>query len=209
MTTSTNEKFAIVILAAGTSARLGSPKQLLSYKGKNLLKHSVDVALETGCQSVFVVLGANSDLLRGELKDKPVIVLENSGWQEGMASSIRCGLENISRTILRPEYVIFMVCDQPHVTSSLLLSLLEKRKETGLPVVACSYDAKSDRNRIGTPALFHKTFFSVLMELKGDKGARKLMTDNPDKVATVSFPEGITDIDTVSDYELLKKENDN
>ncbi len=197
-TITTNEKFAIVILAAGTSARLGSPKQLLTYKGKNLLRHSVDEALETGCQSVFVVLGANTDLMRDELKDKPVIIVENKDWQEGMASSIRCGLENISKTILRPDCVIFMVCDQPHVNSSLLLNLLEKRNETGMPIVASSYNDKT-----GTPALFHKNFFPALMELTGDKGARKLIADNPDKVATVPFPEGIKDIDTKEDYESL------
>jgi molybdenum cofactor cytidylyltransferase len=194
---------AIIILAAGTSSRLGSPKQLLSYKGKNLLRHTVDEALETGCESVFVVLGANSELLRKELKDKPVSVIENKGWEEGMASSIRCGLEAITNTILRPDSIIFMVCDQPHVSSSLLLNLVNKRNETGMPIVASSYD-----NMIGTPALFHKSFFPALMELKGDKGARKLIIDSPEKVATVSFPEGITDIDTAEDYELLKKEND-
>lgn len=200
---------AIVILAAGTSSRMGSPKQLLPYKGKTLLRHTVDTALETGCQSVFVVLGADFELLRKEVKDKPVIVVENTGWQEGMASSIRCGLKNIMNTILRPDSVIFMVCDQPYVTSSLLLNLIEKKQETGMPIVASSYEDKSDGNRIGTPALFHKSIFPALMELKGDKGARKLISDNPEKVAIVPFPEGITDIDTTLDYELLKKENDN
>ena len=204
ITNTTIENCAIVILAAGGSERLGSPKQLLTYKGKTLLSHAVDTALETGCQSVFVVLGANIDLMRNELKDKPVIVVENTNWQEGMASSIRCGLENISKTILMPDYVIFMVCDQPYVTSSLLLNLLEKRNETGMPIIASCYDDKT-----GTPALFHKSFFPALMELSGDKGARKLIADNPDKAATVPFPRGITDIDTTSDYELLKKENDN
>jgi molybdenum cofactor cytidylyltransferase len=204
MVNTTIGKCAIVILAAGISSRLGSPKQLLSYKGQNLLRFSVDAALETGCQSVFVVLGANSDLIRRELKDKPVIIIENTGWEEGMASSIRWGLENIMNTILRPDCVIFMVCDQPYVNSSLLLNLLEKRQETGMPIVASSYEDK-----IGTPALFHKSLFPALMELTGDKGARKLIADHPEKVATVSFPEGKTDIDTVSDYELLKKENDN
>lgn len=196
MLNTTIEKCVIVILAAGSSARLGSPKQLLSYKGGNLLRHSVDAALETGCQSVLVVLGANFDLMRKELKDKPVLIVENRAWQEGMASSIRCGLENISKTILRPDCVIFMVCDQPHVNSSLLLNLVKKRRETGLPIVASRYDDKT-----GTPVLFHKSFFSALMELTGDKGARKLIADNPDKVATVSFPEGITDIDTKEDYD--------
>lgn len=192
---------AIIILAAGKSARLGSPKQLLSYKGKNLLRHTVDEALETGCQSVFVVLGANSELLKKELKDKPVSIVENAGWQEGMASSIRCGLETITNTILRPDSIIFMVCDQPHVSSALLLSLVDKKNETKMPIVTSSYEDK-----IGTPALFNKNFFPALMELKGDKGARKLIADNLDKVATVEFPEGIKDIDTKEDYELLKKE---
>jgi molybdenum cofactor cytidylyltransferase len=188
----------IIILAAGTSSRLGSPKQLLTYKGKNLLRHSVDEALETGCPSVFVVLGANSELLKKELKDKPVSILENKNWEEGMASSIRCGLETIANTILRPDSIIFMVCDQPYVSSSLLLDLMKKKNETGKHIVASSYDDK-----IGTPALFHRSFFSALMELKGDKGARKLIADNPDKVAVVNFPKGITDIDTKEDYEKL------
>ena len=194
---------AIVILAAGVSKRLGSPKQLLAYKGQNLLRHAVDTALETQCQSVFVVLGANIDLLKKELKDKPVIIIENKSWEEGMASSIRAALQNITATILRTESVIFMVCDQPFVNSSLLLNLLATKQQSGLPIVASKYAGK-----MGTPALFHKSFFSALMELKGDKGAGKLISDNADKVAAVDFPEGITDIDTAADYELLKKEND-
>jgi molybdenum cofactor cytidylyltransferase len=192
---------AIIILAAGTSSRLGSPKQLLTYKGKNLLRHSVDEALETGCPSVFVVLGANSELLKKELKDKPVSIIENKSWEEGMASSIRCGLETIANTILRPDSIIFMVCDQPYVSSSLLLNLMKKKNETGKHIVASSYDDK-----IGTPALFHRSLFPALMELTGDKGARKLIADNPDKVASVQFPKGITDIDTKEDYNLLKNE---
>jgi molybdenum cofactor cytidylyltransferase len=189
---------AIVILAAGTSSRLGTPKQLLDYNGKNLLRHAVDTALETECASVFVVLGANSELLRKELKDKPVTVLENTNWQEGMASSIRYGLEYITGTILRPDSIIFMVCDQPYVSSSLLLSLIEKKQEIKMPIVASSYEDK-----LGTPALFHRSFFPMLMELTGDKGAGKLIADNLDKVATVAFPKGITDIDTKEDYDLL------
>jgi molybdenum cofactor cytidylyltransferase len=176
---------AIVILAAGTSSRLGSPKQLLPYNGTNLLRHAVDAAIGTGCESVFVVLGANSELLRNELKDKPVSVLENPDWQEGMASSIRCGLKYITGTILRPDSVIFMVCDQPFASSNLLLELLAKKNETKLPIAASVYGDKP-----GTPALFHRSLFPLLMELSGDRGAGKL------------------DIDTAEDFEQLKKKND-
>ncbi len=203
MTTILIEKYAIVILAAGTSARLGSPKQLLTYKGKSFLKHSVDTALETGCRWVFVILGANIELMRKELKDKPVFLVENAGWQEGLASSIRCGLENIESAQLLPDKVIFMLCDQPYVTASILMRLIEKNQETGKQIVASSY-----KEKMGTPALFHKNLFPELMGLKGDKGAQKLIAGNLDKVATVQFPEGITDIDTAEDYTLLLKKND-
>ena len=192
---------AIIILAAGSSSRLGSPKQLLFYKGKSLLIHSVDAALETGCKTVIVILGAYIELMRKELNDKLVIIVENSGWREGMASSIRCGLERIMKTVPFPEHIIFMVCDQPYISSSLLLNLLKKKQETGMPIVASHYDDKN-----GIPALFQKSFFPALMKLAGDKGAGNLIADNPYKVMTVPFPEGKTDIDTELDYELLKKE---
>lgn len=197
------EHCAIVILAAGVSKRLGSPKQLLPYKKQNLLRHSVDAALQTGCKSVFVVLGAHMQLLKKELNDKAVSIIENKNWQEGIASSIRAAMQHITAAELPAHCVIFMVCDQPYVNSAVLLNLLDKKNKTAMPIVASSY-----ANILGTPALFDKSLFAALMELKGDKGAGKLMSDNADKVATVYFSRGETDIDTAAAYELLKKEND-
>ena len=194
---------AIVILAAGTSSRLGSPKQLLEYNGKTLLQHAIDTALATGCPKVMVVLGARADMLKTELANEPIEVLENKNWQEGMTSSIRYALQNITIAGFQPESIIFMVCDQPFVTSSLLMSLVEKGVETGLPIIASGYDDKA-----GTPAMFHKSMFPQLMDLKGDKGARALLAAQPEKVAIVPFPKGVTDIDTVADYKLLKRQND-
>jgi molybdenum cofactor cytidylyltransferase len=110
----------------------------------------------------------------------------------------------INSTILRPDSIIFMVCDQPYVSSSLLLSLIEKKQVTGMPIVASSYEEK-----LGTPAIFHRSFFPALLELKGDIGARKIIIDNPEKVTTILFPKGQIDIDTNKDYEILNKENDN
>ena len=194
---------AIVILAAGTSSRLGSPKQLLEYNGKTLLQHAIDTALATGCPKVMVVLGARADMLKLKLANQPIEILENKNWQEGMALSIRYALQNITIAGFQPESIIFMVCDQPYVTSSLLMSLVEKSAETGLPIIASGYDDKA-----GTPALFHKSMFPQLMDLKGDKGARALIAAQVEKVAIVPFPKGVTDIDTVADYELLKRQND-
>jgi len=191
---------AILVLAAGRSARMGSPKQLLDYKGKSLLRHTVDEALQTGCEAVFVVLGSNRDIIRKELEDSRVSIIDNTGWEEGMASSIRCGLDYVQTKGLQKDNVMILVCDQPFITHALLHHLLEKHLETGKPIIASNYEGV-----YGTPALFHQTFFSAWMELKGDKGAQSIITSNKAELATVEFPRGITDIDTEEDYELLKK----
>ncbi|MDP4264591.1 MAG: nucleotidyltransferase family protein [Bacteroidota bacterium] len=194
----TVEHCAIVILAAGKSSRLGSPKQLLAYRGKSLLQHAVTTALQTTMRPVVVVVGANSNLVKKEMEGMQVEIAYNEGWQEGMASSLRCGLAAVQKMSDLTDGIIFMVCDQPYVTQSLLEGLLQAQHETGLPIVASSYEDK-----LGTPVLWHKTFFAELMELKGDTGARKLIKQHEDLVTTVAFPKGIIDIDTKKDYEGL------
>lgn len=194
----TVEHCAIVVLAAGMSSRLGSPKQLLAYKGKSLLQRAADAALQTSMRPVIVVVGANSDAVKKEMEGMNLEVAENEGWEEGMAASLRCGLATLLKMKPGADGIIFMVCDQPYITKSLLASLLEAQNETGLPIVASSYEDK-----LGTPALFHKSFFAELMELKGDTGAGKLIKQHEDLVTTIAFPKGNIDIDTIRDYEVL------
>jgi len=193
------EQCAIVVLAAGASSRLGSPKQLLVYKGRSLLQHAADAALQTSLRPVVIVVGANSDATKKQMEGMKVEIAENEAWQEGMASSLRCGLAAVQKMKPETDGIIFMVCDQPYVNKSLLENLLLTQHKTGLPIMASSYEGK-----LGTPALFHKSFFPELLELTGDVGARKLMVQHSDDVATVLFPKGDIDIDTAAEYEALK-----
>lgn len=193
---------AIVVLAAGRSSRLGSPKQLLNYQGKSLLQHAVEVALETTMRPVIVVIGFNSNLMKEKLEGMNVEVVENERWQEGMSSSLHCGIVVVEKISADIDGIIFMVCDQPHINKSLLESLLGEQHKKAMPIVASNYD-----NTLGTPALFHKNLFNELMELKGDTGAGKLIKLHEDLVATVAFPKGIVDIDTREDYESLLQQN--
>jgi len=192
--------YGIILLAAGQSARLGKPKQLLNYKGKTFLEHSLQVAIETQLQPIVTVLGANADLLKKSIEQFSTKVVINQQWSEGMASSIRCGMEELIRINPTIAGVIIMVCDQPYVTAKLLTDLVEKYKYSLKPIIASSY-----KNNIGTPALFDKTIFALLLSLKGDSGAKKIMKSNPDWVETVSFLFGEIDIDTTGDYDLLIK----
>ena len=117
-----------------------------------------------------------------------------------MASSVRLGLDTLLNSKPYIDAVIFMVCDQPHISSLVLDELITTQQKTTKQIVTCNYGES-----IGPPALFHKKYFRELMELKGDIGARIIIQQNMSDVATVLFPEGKIDIDTKEDYEALKK----
>ncbi len=190
-------KCVIVILAAGQSSRLGSPKQLLQFNGKSLLQHCVEEALQTNLP-VIVVVGANSQVIRHELKDINVTIAENKRWHEGMAGSLHLGLTEAKNLKDEIDGIIFMVSDQPFVSATLLTSLLRAQNESNLLLAASGY-----AGRLGTPVLFHKFFFDELMNLQGDTGARILIEKNKNLATEVSFPEGVIDIDTLEDYNAL------
>ncbi len=186
------------MLAAGSSTRLGKPKQLLLYKGKSLLQYVAQVAVDSTATPVVIVTGANAALVKKELTDVKVILAENIEWKEGMASSIRCGLNTLMHIAPLSDAVILMVCDQPFVSASLLNELIATQKNTGKLIVTSQYE-----NTVGPPALFYKTIFSELMQLKGDAGARKIVEQHSNDVATVLFTQGNIDIDTEADYKAL------
>lgn len=192
--------YGIIMLAAGASSRLGKPKQLLPYKGETLLQQGLQIAIATGILPIVVVLGANAELVQKSIEHKDICIVINKAWSEGMAASIRCGMEELLKIAPQLDGVIIMVCDQPFVSPTLLADLVEKHRLSGKPIIASSY-----KGSIGTPALFDTTIFALLQSLKGDVGAKKIMQANPDWVEEVDFPLGEIDIDTTGDYELLLK----
>lgn len=193
------KQHAIIILAAGSSSRLGYPKQLVKHRGESLIQHALSEATKVS-DNVIIVLGANSDAVEKEIENFQVRVAINKDWEEGMSSSIRCGLADLLKENVSADAAIFMVCDQPFITSSLINELIAKHGETGKPIVACGY-----KETIGTPVLFDKIFFPVLLGLKGQSGAKKIISENPESTVAIPFPLGYVDIDTKDDYAALKK----
>jgi len=189
----------VIILAAGSSTRLGEPKQLLKFNGKSLLQNAVDAATNSNANTVIEVLGANAEQVSKQINKSKIHTIINTGWEEGMASSVRTGLNELLFISPGTDAVILMVCDQPYISSDLLNDLINTHLHSGKPIVTCSYG-----EAIGPPALFHKFLFDELMQLKGDVGARKIIQQHKDQVATVLFTKGKIDIDTNEDYEILK-----
>nr|WP_294942774.1 nucleotidyltransferase family protein [uncultured Mucilaginibacter sp.] len=185
----------IIILAAGESKRLGQPKQNMLFRGKTLLQHAIDAALNSGCCPVIVVLGGNADQI--SIASHPEItVLQNHNWQEGMASSIRLAVDELIKH--QADNAIIMLCDQPFIDACLISSLLQTKQHTGKPIVACHYN-----DALGVPVLFDKALFAQLRLLTGHEGAKKILATHQAEIALVEFEKGGVDIDTMGDYEGL------
>jgi CTP:molybdopterin cytidylyltransferase MocA len=191
-------RLGCIILAAGPSSRLGSPKQLLIIDGKALIIRTIESALESGAWPVVVVLGSNQDAIRPILAKQPVIIIENASWPEGMASSIRCGVAALTQFSRMLNTALILVCDQPALSGLVLKQLIKAHNPTDAGITAAHY-----LNRNAVPALFTKSYFSTLTSLTGEHGARQLLNEAGEKITSVELPELALDIDTLSDYEKI------
>jgi molybdenum cofactor cytidylyltransferase len=192
-----NREIAILLLAAGSSSRLGRSKQLLSIKGQPLLLKSVKAAIESGIKNITVVLGANEQEHHQVIKDARVHVVVNADWKKGMGNSLKAGLSYLLQQLPKVEAVVTMVCDQPLINSDQLRKLISEYENFESTIVASFYQGAT-----GVPVLFDRTLFSELLSLSDDAGAKKILQQHPHLVKTVPFPGGEIDIDTEDD---LKK----
>ncbi len=191
----TLQKFPILILAAGSSSRMGRSKQLLEINGQPLLLQTVRRALECDKGPVIVVLGSGEQSHLDIIKDLPVRTIINHYWKSGIGSSIKTGLHHIVREVPEAKGVIILVCDQPELTSTHILSMIETFSGSGKSIIASKYD-----DTYGVPALFSRSFFSNLLIIADDHGAKKIIEQFPDQLMTVEFTGGAIDLDTAEDY---------
>lgn len=189
---------AIMILAAGASTRMGTPKQLLLYQGRSFLQYITEMAIASVCQPIVVVLGANAEQIHPQIKHLPVKVVKNVNWACGMSASIKSGIELLNNLPQKIEAVIITLCDQPFVSHQIINQLVDAFYSTKKPIVACEY-----AGTLGVPALFSQRFFSKLAALKETSGAKKVINSNLNEVFSIPFPLGNIDIDTPKDYEQL------
>ena len=191
---------ASILLAAGSSSRLGKPKQLLHVDGDSLLRRTVRIAIDSGCSPNLVVLGACAEILRPELQGLDTQVLLNEDWRQGMGGSLALAVSRLLEQTVRPTAVLVLVCDQPGLSAPLLRTLIERQATGGLVAVASRYSG-----RLGVPAVFSPALYPQLAALKGDQGARAILSQCGDQVAGVEFPAGGFDIDTPADEMLLHR----
>lgn len=185
----------ILLLAAGSSSRMGQSKQLLPVNGVPLLVRSVREALNA-CPDVTVVLGAQAEAHRSALAGIPLNIVVNPHWQKGMGNSLKQGLAHLLQIDPLVEGVLVMVCDQPGATSSHLVKLIKLATQSTKTIIASAYG-----NTQGVPALFKRQAFELLALIGDESGASKLIRQHPEMVDVIDLPGGDIDIDTPTDYQ--------
>lgn len=197
---SENEKIAVIVLAAGGSARMqGRIKQLLPWRGKTLIEHAIEMAQHSRADAMLVVLGAHADVVRPSVEQSGAPFVINAAWETGQASSIRAGLHALASDIA---VAIFVNADQPFLTSAVIDALIVRYRETGASIIASVF-----AGRRGNPALFARAHFAELETLRGEQGGRVLFAKYP--VLSVEFDAQLgMDIDTWDDYTRLSVATD-
>lgn len=190
----------LMILAAGASTRMGTPKQLLPFQGRSLLRHTADVAIASQCYPIIVVLGAHAERIKPEVDCLALHIVENKRWAEGMGTSIQAGIAQLSALSQNIEAVVIVLCDQPFVSSQLIDQIVEAYRSTHKAIVASEYAGIP-----GVPALFSHTLFAELMKLDASVGAKHIIQKHSHNVYRVPFSKGAIDIDTPKDYEHLQE----
>ena len=189
---------ACILLAAGGSTRLGSPKQLLAYGGRTLLRRAAQTALSTVCRPVVAVLGAGAETLRAELAGLDVRIVVNPAWERGMGGSVRLGMAALEDEA-KLDAILLTLCDQPFVGKASLERLIHAWGEGRV----CSIAAAAYDETLGVPAVFGRGHFAELAALPDAAGAKPILQRHAASVLAVPMPEAATDIDTREQYERI------
>ncbi len=186
-----------VILAGGSSSRLGRPKQLLALGGRPVLAHTLASALAASLAGVIVVLGHAAEAIRAQIDFGAARVVVNERYAEGQSTSLRAGV-----SALPPDAAaaIFILGDQPLIGPDVHDALVAAYRDSGAPIVQPSYDGQR-----GNPVLIASGLFPELLAVTGDQGARNVLRAHAAEVRVVPIP-GPTptdDLDTEEDYQRL------
>lgn len=193
-------KIGVVILAAGSSSRLGYAKQLVKFRGKSLLQHAIDISDSLAFETKVLVLGARANEIEEKINRKNFEIVMNENWEEGISTSIRTGLLSSQEQKKDLDHILILLSDQPFVSKERIQELIRVQLESKSSATFSEY-----AGNIGVPAIFSAEVFPQLKSLKGDEGAKKLIYEKKFDFQTVKFEKGTFDVDTTEDVESLNQ----
>ena len=192
-----NKRLTVIaaIMAAGSSSRFGSTKQIAEVSGAPLVRRAVAAARQVCGKEVLTVIGHDLEKVLAALGDDSGFVVVNDNYEQGLGSSIARAARACPDTV---DAILVLLADQPLVTAGHLQALVDNWSGNDDEIMATAYSEIS-----GPPVLFPRDTFQSLQLLTGDEGARSLLTDERFRLRTVSFEPAAIDIDTPADLVAL------
>lgn len=190
-----------VVLAAGSSARMGRNKLLLPVGGESVVRRAAREALEAGLDPVFVVLGHEAESVRGELRGLPCAAVVNADHALGVGTSLRAGIAQASAEA-RAGAAVVLLADMPFVTAASIQRVVEAWRATRAPLVLSRYGEID-----APPTLYDRSLFPELLDLAGGQSGKNVVRRHAHEAAVVVSPVGtLRDIDVAGDYENARAE---
>ncbi|MEL7124343.1 MAG: nucleotidyltransferase family protein [Bacteroidota bacterium] len=182
---------SVMVLAAGASTRMGTPKQLLKWNNETLLNRMIRLSIASSFEQTMVILGANRTVIEPSLNPGNYEIAINEDWEKGMSASIRVGLSQLLKKYSALQVVLIVLVDQPYVDQDLIQQFYQTYTEKKTPVIASAY-----ANTLGVPALFDQSLFPLLLAENQKGGAKRIIQQHKDQLIKINFPEGANDLDT-------------
>ncbi len=185
---------SVILLAAGESKRMGKPKLLLPLGGGTILEKTVDNILSSRVDEVIVVLGAEAQEMEKAITGKPVKVVFNPDYRQGMSTSLIAGLKQVSSQAQR---VMVALSDQPLIEKDTYNKLINESLNSNKGITVPLYKTKR-----GNPIIFAISYKEELLQLKGDIGGREILRRHPDDILEVAIDSGsiYINLNTMGDY---------
>lgn len=194
-------KVAILVLAAGASSRMQTPKQLLKIGDQTLLELVLEKAKALASLPIYCVLGANADLIQEEISTENVAFIINKNHSKGLSTSIVAGINYLTKNAPFVDCLLILLADQPDIDLQYLENLVQLSAENPTQIIASKY-----LKNVGVPAVFPKSFFSELQNLEGDFGAKEFLQQHKDQLICSNLTPSLIDLDTKEDYENYLKQ---
>jgi molybdenum cofactor cytidylyltransferase len=200
-----------IVLAAGMSTRMGQNKMLLNFRDKPLIVHAVDTLLASEIDEVIVVLGHEAEKVRDQLErsiglankaapGKPVRLVQNSDYQNGLSTSVRTGVEAVSR---QANGIMIYLADQPLLEPEDLNRIVAgfaAAKEINKSIVVPFF-----RGERGNPVILDASLRDSILGIVGDVGCKGVIKRYPEKVYAIEMENDhvVRDVDDVQAYKRL------
>jgi len=185
-----------ILLAAGTSSRMGSNKMLFELNGESVLRGAARRALAGGLSPLVVVLGHEAEKAAQELDGLPCRTVVNPNFELGINSSLKTG---VSALPAEPRAAVVMLADMPFVTAEMIAGLVTRYRATEAPLVISDFAGVN-----APPMLYDRSLFDELLAMTGEGCGRQVVKRHREEAEVLPWPAAaLADLDVPEDYERL------